>query len=180
MNKIETVSFKTLGCKLNQSETDALRAKFAENNYSVKPFGEQVDLTVINTCTVTNEADRSGRHAIRQAIRNSPRGRIVVTGCYAQVNPKAIQEIEAATGCRVQTFVASTSEILTVLEQHFKVSMDASSEAEDKISRISFRSAVKQKDGSDGTLRSAMKHKESQKPKISLRSAMKDKKEEKK
>src|SRR5687767_12481591 len=84
---IKSVAFKTLGCKLNQSETDAIQAKFLERGYELKSFGETADLTVINTCTVTNDADSGSRAAIRQAIRVSPQGRIAVTGCYAQVSP---------------------------------------------------------------------------------------------
>jgi len=91
--EIKSVSFKTLGCKLNQSETDAIQAKFQESGYEVKPFGDNSDLTVINTCTVTNDADSGSRAAIRQAIRNSPEGRIAVTGCYAQVSPNEIKNI---------------------------------------------------------------------------------------
>lgn len=90
---IQSVSFKTLGCKLNQSESDAIMAKFQENQYSVHPFGDEVDLTIINTCTVTNDADSKSRATIRRAIRNSPKGRVVVTGCYAQVKPEDIQAI---------------------------------------------------------------------------------------
>ena len=90
---IQSVSFKTLGCKLNQSESDAIMAKFEENQFRVRPFGEEVDLTIINTCTVTNDADSKSRATIRRAIRNSPRGRVVVTGCYAQVKPEDIQTI---------------------------------------------------------------------------------------
>jgi len=97
MNKsgsnLKTVSFKTLGCKLNQSETDAIQDKFKEKGFEVKPFGENVDLTVLNTCTVTNAADSGSRAAIRQAVRNSPNGRIAVTGCYAQVSPQEIKNI---------------------------------------------------------------------------------------
>jgi threonylcarbamoyladenosine tRNA methylthiotransferase MtaB len=93
-SEIQTVSFKTLGCRLNQSETDAIEAKFRERNYTVVPFGETADLTIINTCTVTNEADRAGRYEIRKAVRFSRKGRIVVTGCYAQIKPEEIRTID--------------------------------------------------------------------------------------
>lgn len=92
---IRTVSFKTLGCKLNQSESDAIATKFVDYGIAVRAFGEPADLTVINTCTVTNDAARASRAAIRQAIRTSPQGRIAVTGCYAQISPR---EIEAIAG----------------------------------------------------------------------------------
>jgi threonylcarbamoyladenosine tRNA methylthiotransferase MtaB len=91
---IRSVCFKTLGCKLNQSETDAIQHKFTEKGYQIKSYGEPADLTIINTCTVTNSADSGSRAAIRQAIRNSPKGRIAVTGCYAQVSPDEIKSIQ--------------------------------------------------------------------------------------
>jgi threonylcarbamoyladenosine tRNA methylthiotransferase MtaB len=90
---INSVSFKTLGCKLNQSETDAISAKFKEKGFEIRPFGEESDLTILNTCTVTNDADSKSRSTIRKAIKTSPKGRIVVTGCYAQVNPEEIEKI---------------------------------------------------------------------------------------
>lgn len=94
MSEIRTVAFKTLGCRLNQSETDAIEAKFRERSYTIVPFGERADLTVVNTCTVTNDADRKSRYAIRQAVRSSRRGRVVVTGCYAQMKPEEIRSME--------------------------------------------------------------------------------------
>ncbi len=91
---ISTASFKTLGCRLNHAEMDALAMRLADRGVTIRPFGEPVDLTVINTCTVTNDADKDSRYAIRQAIRKSPKGRIVVTGCYAQMSPEAVRAIE--------------------------------------------------------------------------------------
>lgn len=90
---IRSVSFKTLGCKLNQSETDAIEAKFRDRGFSVIAYGAPADLTIVNTCTVTNDADSGSRAAIRHAIRTSPAGRIAVTGCYAQVSPDEIKAI---------------------------------------------------------------------------------------
>lgn len=91
---IHSVSLKTLGCKLNQSETDAIAAKFAEKGYLIKPFGQPVDLVIINTCTVTHSADSGSRAAIRQAVRSSPNARLVVTGCYAQLSANDIRHID--------------------------------------------------------------------------------------
>ncbi|HSA58338.1 MAG TPA: tRNA (N(6)-L-threonylcarbamoyladenosine(37)-C(2))-methylthiotransferase MtaB [bacterium] len=91
---IQTVSFKTLGCRLNQAETDALEVRLRERGYRVRKFGEPVDLTVINTCTVTGDADRDSRYAIRQAVKKSQGGRVVVTGCYAQMSPEAVRTID--------------------------------------------------------------------------------------
>jgi len=92
--KIQTVSFYTLGCKLNQAETNSLRTRFVEKGYKVVQFKTPADLTIINTCTVTNSADSKSRQIIRNAIKSSPSGRIIVVGCYSQVNPKELRNIE--------------------------------------------------------------------------------------
>lgn len=92
---IRRVSFHTLGCKLNQAETAAIAALFARRGYKVVPFRQEADLTYINTCTVTNEADAKSRQTIRQAVQASPGGRVVAVGCYAQVKP---EEVAALNG----------------------------------------------------------------------------------
>ena len=89
-----TASFYTLGCKLNQSETNAIQQEFVQRNYDIVPFGEPANISVINTCTVTNQADSKSRSVIRKAVKASPDGRVVVTGCYAQIRPEEIQAIE--------------------------------------------------------------------------------------
>ena len=88
------VSFHTLGCKLNFAETSSLRRDFETRGFSIVPFGEQAEVAVINTCTVTAEADRKCRQLIRRARRQSPEACIIVTGCYAQLRP---EEIAAST-----------------------------------------------------------------------------------
>ncbi|HAE86711.1 TPA: tRNA (N(6)-L-threonylcarbamoyladenosine(37)-C(2))-methylthiotransferase MtaB [Candidatus Marinimicrobia bacterium] len=90
----KTVSFHTLGCKLNQAETDALRTAFTERGWTVVPFRQVADITVINSCTVTNQADRKTRSAIYQAVKASPRGKIAVIGCLPQVAADSISHIE--------------------------------------------------------------------------------------
>ena len=97
MNKqspIKTVSFHTLGCKLNQAETDAIAADFQLQGYQIVPFRKAADLIVINTCTVTDKADSKSRQMIRNAIKASPRGRIVAMGCYAQIRPEELSAID--------------------------------------------------------------------------------------
>ncbi len=95
---INRVSFRTLGCKLNQAETDAIAALFRQRGWQVVPFRQAADLTFINTCTVTSEADAKSRQAIRQAIRQavqaSPRGLVAAVGCYAQVKPEEVAALE--------------------------------------------------------------------------------------
>nr|WP_243663684.1 hypothetical protein [Rhodothermus marinus] len=88
------VSFYTLGCKLNFAETSTLERDFLARHYEVVPFGEPADVTVINTCTVTAEAERQCRQIIRRAIRQNPDAFIIVTGCYAQLRPEEIARIE--------------------------------------------------------------------------------------
>ncbi len=96
-NISKTFSFKTLGCKLNQSESDAIVDQFKRQGFLQKEFGEPADFSVINTCTVTNDADSKSRAAIRMAVRSSPQGRTIVTGCYAQIKPEEIQTIDGVS-----------------------------------------------------------------------------------
>ncbi len=87
------VAFSTLGCKQNQFETEALKGMLPAGKYVVVPFADEADLYVINTCTVTAEADADSRQTIRRAIRRNPAARVVVTGCYAQVSPHEVRAI---------------------------------------------------------------------------------------
>jgi threonylcarbamoyladenosine tRNA methylthiotransferase MtaB len=88
------VSFYTLGCKLNFAETGAIQRDFESRAFDVVPFGEAADVTVINTCTVTSEAERKCRQIIRRALRANPETFVAVTGCYAQLRPDDIAGIE--------------------------------------------------------------------------------------
>jgi threonylcarbamoyladenosine tRNA methylthiotransferase MtaB len=89
-----TVALTTLGCKLNSAETTSLGRQFQERGYSLVEFGAPADVTVINTCSVTQRADRECRQLIRRARRAAPEGVIVVTGCYAQLDPEEVAAIE--------------------------------------------------------------------------------------
>ena len=91
--ELPSVAFHTLGCKLNFSESSALSRLFEENGYAVVDFEEKADIYVINTCSVTDFADRKCRKVVRQAQRSSPDAKIIVTGCYAQLKPKEIAKI---------------------------------------------------------------------------------------
>ena len=88
------VAFHTLGCKLNFAETSSLQRAFEEQAYEVVPFGEAADVAVVNTCTVTAEADRKCRQVIRRALRANPETCIVITGCYAQLQPETLAAID--------------------------------------------------------------------------------------
>jgi threonylcarbamoyladenosine tRNA methylthiotransferase MtaB len=88
-----TVAFATLGCKLNQVETQEIQALLESRGYRAVSFEEPAQVYVINTCTVTAKADFSDRQMIRRAIARNPRALVVVTGCYAQTDPSAIAGI---------------------------------------------------------------------------------------
>lgn len=87
------VAFHTLGCKLNFSETSTLSRMMKEEGFEIVDFNDSPDIFVINTCSVTANANKECRHIIRKALRISPHANIVVTGCYAQLKPKEIAEI---------------------------------------------------------------------------------------
>jgi len=84
----------TLGCRLNSAETAQLTQGFAQRGYDIVPFGEPADVVVVNTCTVTDQADSTCRNLIRKAKKSAPEGRVAVVGCYAQMEPEAISKIE--------------------------------------------------------------------------------------
>lgn len=86
-------AFFTLGCKVNQQETEALAGLFRQHGYDIVEFEDAADVYIINTCTVTHLADRKSRQLIRRAVKNNPRARVVVMGCYAQTSPEEVQKI---------------------------------------------------------------------------------------
>ena len=87
------IAFATVGCRLNQFETDALRGRAHAAEGEVVPFEAPADVYVINTCTITAEADADSRQLARRAIRRNPSALVVVTGCYAQAAPAAVAVI---------------------------------------------------------------------------------------
>ena len=91
MNK--KVAFYTLGCKLNFSETSSIGRIFKDAGYETTPFNSQADVYVINTCSVTDHADKKCRKVVKEALKHSPNAYITIVGCYAQLKPKEISEI---------------------------------------------------------------------------------------
>lgn len=88
-----TVAFYTLGCKVNQYETNAMEQQFIQNNYKIVENTEKADIYVINTCTVTNMADRKSRRMLRRVKEINQSAVIVVCGCYAQVAKTELEQI---------------------------------------------------------------------------------------
>lgn len=93
MIQMKKAAFYTLGCKVNQYETEAMSELFEKEGYVITDFNKYADVYVINTCTVTSMSDRKSRQIIRRAKKNNPNAVVAVTGCYAQTNPKEVLEI---------------------------------------------------------------------------------------
>ena len=98
------IAFHTLGCKVNQYETEAMKEQFTAGGHQVVGEEDFADVYIINTCTVTNLADRKSRQYIRKMKRVNPDSVVAVTGCYAQVSPDEVAEIEGVN------IVAGTNE----------------------------------------------------------------------
>ena len=103
----------TLGCKVNQFETETMEGLFRARGYDVVAFEDMADVYVINTCSVTHLSDRKSRQMIRRAARTNPRACIAVTGCYAQVAP---EEIRALEGVRVVIGTKERARIVDYVE----------------------------------------------------------------
>jgi threonylcarbamoyladenosine tRNA methylthiotransferase MtaB len=96
-----TVALMTVGCKLNQYETEGVAELFEQDGFTVVPFGERADVYVVNTCTVTSRSDYRSRQMLRRASRMNPQAVIVATGCYAQRDPDplvAMPEVDLVVG----------------------------------------------------------------------------------
>lgn len=111
-----SVAFYTLGCKLNYSETSSIGRLFEKAGYSEVGFKDGADIYVINTCSVTDFADKKCRQIVRRALKHSPDAKVVVVGCYAQLKPEEIADIEgvdlvlgAAEKFRILDFVEELS-----------------------------------------------------------------------
>lgn len=87
------VAFYTLGCKVNQYETNGMIQKFIDAGYTIVDFSDVADIYIINTCTVTNMSDRKSRQMLRQAKKNNPDSIVVACGCYVQVAKEEVEKI---------------------------------------------------------------------------------------
>ena len=93
MHNKPTVSAYTLGCKVNQFETQAILEAFETAGFEIRSFEDACDFYIINTCTVTAESDRKSGQFIRQALKRSPDARVMVCGCFSQVSPERVTDI---------------------------------------------------------------------------------------
>ena len=93
------VAFLTLGCKVNQYETNGMIQQFQERGYEITEFEDVADIYIINTCTVTNMSDRKSRQFLRQAKKNNPDSVVVAVGCYVQVSKDELEQIPEIDLC---------------------------------------------------------------------------------
>jgi len=91
---VSKIAFHTLGCKVNQVETEQMIEEFTRRGYQVVEFGDPADVCIINTCTVTHISDRKSRAMLRRAVRANPDALVVATGCVAQVDADQLAQIE--------------------------------------------------------------------------------------
>ncbi len=111
-------AFHTLGCKVNQYETESLREQFRRGGYQIVDENDFADVYVINTCTVTNLADRKSRQFIRRARKINPEAVVAVTGCYAQMNPEEAASIE---GVQIVTGTDEKHILFERVQEYLKV-----------------------------------------------------------
>ena len=113
----KTVSFYTLGCKVNQYETNAMEQQFIKNNYKIVENTQKADIYVINTCTVTNMAERKSRQMLRRVKEINPSAVLVVCGCYAQV---AKNELEQIPEIDIILGINEKNEIVQIVENYME------------------------------------------------------------
>lgn len=109
--KLPTVGIYTLGCKVNQYESEAIAEAFQKEGFFVQSPEEVSDLYIINTCTVTAESDRKARQFIRRATHQNPRALVFVTGCFSQVSPNEVAKIPGVD------YVCGNAEKLSVVKE---------------------------------------------------------------
>ena len=88
-----SIAFYTLGCKANQYQTELFKAQLLAENIQLTSFDHKADIYVINTCTVTEDADRKSRQAIRRALRQNPKASIILSGCYAKLEAEQLKDL---------------------------------------------------------------------------------------
>ncbi|MGZ2371460.1 tRNA (N(6)-L-threonylcarbamoyladenosine(37)-C(2))-methylthiotransferase MtaB [Ancylomarina sp. YFZ004] len=117
---MKTIAFKTLGCRLNQYETDALASKFQNNTYKLVDFDEEADVYVINSCTVTHQSDHKSRNFINQVTKRHKDSVLVVTGCMAD---NAKEELESRDEINYVLENDNKSALFSLVEAHFNGEM---------------------------------------------------------
>ena len=105
-----TIAFATLGCRVNQYDTDSMRGLFLSEGFTDADFNDMADVYVINTCSVTQMGEKKSRQLIRRAKKRNPLSKVIVTGCYAQLDPKllaAMEGVDAVIGTNEKKQIVS-------------------------------------------------------------------------
>jgi threonylcarbamoyladenosine tRNA methylthiotransferase MtaB len=120
-----TFAVATLGCKVNQADSEAISEQMSEAGFVQRDFGEIADVYIVNTCTVTHLGDRSSRQMISQARRRHPDALLVVTGCYAEMNPQAVAALPG-----VDLVVGNTGKnsLVSAIKEQYKVEANGRSQ----------------------------------------------------
>jgi len=124
---VKKVFFYTLGCKLNFAETSHISKLLVDNGFSIAHRGEAADVCIVNTCSVTDTADRKCRQAIHKIVSDNPNAFIIVTGCYAQVNPSEIEQIDGVDlvlGAKEKFDILKVMHLLESKEQFERIQVD--------------------------------------------------------
>lgn len=146
-----TIAYYTLGCKVNQYETERYRRDLEVAGFRIVPFNSHADVYVVNTCSVTAAADSKSRAAVRRAIKSNRNALIVVTGCYAELEPAQVKSISA----KILTVSNSVKDTLSVLiSAQFDSAVGATISEARQVSpnpppRLRTRAIVKVQDGCD-------------------------------
>ena len=136
-----TIAFLTLGCKLNYAETSTYERGFVANGLTVVPWEDKADVYLINTCSVTERAEKKCRNVIRKMHRTSPEARIIVTGCYAELRRDDLQDIEGVAlvfGAKEKSqVVPETMRLLREVAEPVEATATALRQAQGPIDNIS-------------------------------------------
>ncbi len=156
MNQYKKVAFYTLGCKLNFSETSTIARSFEDGGYAKVDFNDFPDIFVINTCSVTENADKKCRQLVKKARKINPKSFIAIIGCYAQLKPEEIAEIQGVNlvlGANEKFDIINHIEKLESPEEKAITSYGKIKEVKDFVPSFSFgdrtRSFLKIQDGCD-------------------------------
>lgn len=115
INKMKTVAYHNLGCKVNSYEMDAMLQALRQNGYQIVSFEEKADIYIVNTCTVTNIADRKSRQMLHKAKKTNPEGIVVAVGCYVQSDTQAVE-----SDCAVDLLIGNNrkKDLVGILESY--------------------------------------------------------------
>ena len=139
MNQYGKIAYHTLGCKLNFSETSTIAKELTEAGYARVNFDDTPDVYVINTCSVTDHADKKCRNIVRRALAINPNAFIAVIGCYAQLKPKEIADIPGVDVVLGANEKFNVQEYLKNIEkrQHGEIYVEAIKQTKDFIASFS-------------------------------------------